>query len=122
MMAVRTLRCAIEQIADWHSNLFVEPHIVAFVAVANRYSGSPARFHVECGSISSRWLGKATECRLEITWHDDTAEKAKRILATMQSGPLVEMASIALALILVKRIGPLGRLDVTEYGSRGLPF
>src|SRR5260370_27100365 len=36
----------------------------------------------------------------------------------MQSGPLVELASVALALILGKRVVPLGRLDVTEYGAR----
>ena len=33
-MPARRLRCAIEQIVDWHANLFLEPHIVAFVAVA----------------------------------------------------------------------------------------
>lgn len=36
----------------------------------------------------------------------------------MQSGPLVELASIALALILAKRVAALGRLDVTDYGAR----
>ncbi len=41
-MAFRIVHCAIEQLADWHSNLFVEAHIVAFVAVASQYSKSPA--------------------------------------------------------------------------------
>jgi hypothetical protein len=36
----------------------------------------------------------------------------------MQSGPLVELASVALALILGKRVVPLGRLDVTDYRAR----
>jgi hypothetical protein len=117
-MAVRTLRCAIEQVADWHPHLFVEPHVVAFVAVAGKYSRSPARFDVMCDNITSRWLGKAAECRLEVSWHYETVEKAERMRATMQSGPLVELASVALALILVKRVAPLGRLDVTEYGAR----
>ncbi len=117
-MASRLLRCAIEQIADWHSNLFVEPHIVAFVAVANPYSRSRALFDVACNNVTSRWLGKATEFRLEVSWHDDTMKKAERLRATMQSGPLVELASVALALILSKRVVSLGRLDVTDYGAR----
>jgi hypothetical protein len=117
-MAVRTFRCAIEQIADWHPQLFVEPHVVAFVAVASRYSVSPAQFEVACDNITSRWLGKRTECRLEVSWHGDTAEKAERLQVTMQPGPLVELASVALALILVRGVLPLGRLDVTAYGAR----
>lgn len=117
-MAARFLRCAIEQIADWHSHLFVEPHVVAFVAVANHYAPSPALFHVACDNVTSRWLGKADSVRLEVSWHDDTAEKAARLRATMQAGPLVELASVALALILTKRVVPLGQLDVTDYGAR----
>jgi hypothetical protein len=117
-MVPRLLRCAIEQVADWHSNLFVEPHVVAFVAVAGQYGSSPALFDVECGNVASRWLGKATECRLEVSWKPETAEKAQRLRQTMQSGPLVEFASVALALVLAKRVVPLGRLDVTAYGAR----
>jgi hypothetical protein len=117
-MAVRILRCAIEQIEDWHPRLFVEPHVVAFVAVAAKFSHSPARLEVECDGVTSRWLGSATKCALEVFWHRDTTEKAERMRATTQSGPLVELASIALALILVKRVFPLGRLDVTAYGAR----
>ncbi len=117
-MADRLLRCAIEQVADWHSHLFVEPHVVAFVAVATHYSRSPAVFDVACDNVTSRWLGKVAKFRLEVSWHDDTAEKAERLRSTMQSGPLVELASVALALILGKRVVPLGKLDVTAYGAR----
>jgi hypothetical protein len=117
-MAARTLRCAIEQIADWHPHLFVEPHVVAFVAVAERYSANPARLTVECINVQSRWLGPAAACCLAVAWHKDTAEKAARMRATLQSGPLVELASIAVALVLVHRVVPLGRVDVTEYGAR----
>src|SRR5262245_9720316 len=118
LMALRRLGCAIEQIADWHATLFVEPHIVAFVAVASRYSQAPARFAVECVDIPSRRLGRPAEFRLEIAWHQDTAEKAERLRATMQTGPLVELASVALALVLVRRVVALGRLDVTDHGAR----
>jgi hypothetical protein len=117
-MASRLLRCAIEEVADWHANLFVEPHMVAFVAVAGQYSPSPALFDVECANVRSRWLGKAAECRLEVSWQDDLAEKAARLRATMQAAPLVELAAVALALILGNRVVPLGRLDVTDYGAR----
>jgi hypothetical protein len=117
-MAPRLLSCAIEEVADWHANLFVEPHTVAFVAVAGQYSRSPALFNVECGNIVSRWLGKAAECRLEVSWQDETAEKAARLRATMQSVPLVELAAVALALILTNRVVPLGRLFVTDHGDR----
>src|SRR5260370_1496875 len=72
------LRWAIEEIADWHANLYVEPHVVAFVAVARRYSASPARFDVECSNVASRWLGGNAECRLEVSWQDDTAAKAAK--------------------------------------------
>lgn len=117
-MASRLLRCAIEEVADWHPHLYVEPYMVAFVAVAGQYSASPALFEVECGNIVSRWLGKSAECRLELSWQDDMAEKAARLRATMQAGPLVELAAVALALILGKRVVPLGRLLVTDHGGR----
>ncbi len=117
-MAARLLRCAIEQIEDWHSHLFVEPHVVAFVAVASPYSRSPASFDVTCDMIRSRWLGGATGFRLEVAWHNDTAEKAERLRATMQPGPLVELASVAVALILAHRVVPLGLLEVTASGAR----
>jgi len=117
-MPVRRIACAIEQIADWHANLFVEPHIIAFVAVAHQYSTSPACIDVTCSNIVSRRLGKAAEFRLEVSWHNDTAEKAARLRATMQSRPLVELASISLALILTRRVVSLGKMDVTDYGAR----
>jgi hypothetical protein len=117
-MAARFFRCAIEQLADSHSHLFVEPHIVAFVGVVSQYSPSPARFEVGCENVRSRWLGEGTEFRMEVSWHGDTAAKAERLRATMQTGPLVELASVALALILTHRVVRLGRLDVTDYGDR----
>jgi hypothetical protein len=117
-MATRVFRCAIEEIADWHANLYVEPHVAAFVAVASQHSPSPALFNVECDNLASHWLGKSTECRLEVSWREDTAEKAARLRATLQAKPLVELASVALALILGSRIVPLGQLLVTDHGDR----
>jgi hypothetical protein len=117
-MAPRVLRCAIEEVAAWHANLYVEPHVAAFVAVAGQYSPSPALFAVECANITSRWLARSAECRLEVSWTDDTAEKAARLRATMQANPLVELAAVALALVLGRRLVPLGPLLVTDHGER----
>jgi hypothetical protein len=117
-MRVRVLRCAIEQVVDWHATLFVEPHVVPFVAVTNQYSASPATFHVECENLTARWLARAGEFRLEVSWHKDTAERAERLRATMQSRPLLELASVALGLVLARRVLVLGKLDVTDYGAR----
>jgi hypothetical protein len=117
-MALRTLRCAIEQVADWHARLFLETHIVAAVAIMSRYSASPAVFEVECVNIASTWLGQATRFTLEVTWLEETATKAERLLSTMQMKPLVEMAATAMALALAYRILHLGQLDVARYGDR----
>jgi hypothetical protein len=116
-MALRTLRCAVEEIAAWHPQLFLEPHIVACVGVMSPYSGSPAVFEVECEDIASRWLGRAKGFTLEVSWQDETANKASRLRVTMQSKPLVEMAAVALAMVLAYRVMPLGQLDVTDYGG-----
>jgi hypothetical protein len=113
---MRRLRCAIEQLVDWSADLFVEPHVVAFVAVASRYSDPPAVFAVACEGFSSRWLRGAND--FEVSWHQDTLQKAKRLRSTMQSGPLVELAAISVALILSQRVVNLGSLDVTALGER----
>ncbi len=52
-MAERTLRCTIEELADWYPQLFVEPYIVACVTALSRYSASPASFEVDCEGIKS---------------------------------------------------------------------
>src|SRR5579883_1734733 len=57
-MARRFLGCRIEQIASWHPRFFLQPRIVACVAVMRRYSGPPAAFRVECINIRRVvWLG-----------------------------------------------------------------
>lgn len=112
------MQCTIEQIADWHPHLFLEPHIVACVAVLSQYSDSPAQLDVECIKISSDWLGDQTSFRLELSWSDQVAQKAERLRLTMQSGPLVELAAIAISSILTKQVVDLGQLDVTKIGER----
>jgi hypothetical protein len=84
----------------------------------SRYSGPPATFDVACEGIRSRWLGQDNTFRLEVSWEEETAAKAGRLLATMQQKPVVEMASIALAFILARQLVALGQLDLNEYGER----
>lgn len=117
-MPLRVLRCAIENLEGWYPGLFLEPHSVACVAVMSRYSGPPATFEAACEGITSRWLGQDSAFRLEVSWNEETAAKAARLLATMQQKPVVEMASIALAFILARRLMALGQLDLNDYGER----
>ena len=115
---MRTFRCAIEKISDWHPRLFLEAHIVACVAVMRSHSTSPAVFEVTCENIFSDWLGEETQFMLEVAWSEETERQAERLRATIQTRPLVEMAASALAFILTPNIVNLGQLDVTSYGDR----
>jgi len=117
-MPLRTLRCAVEDLESWYPRLFLEAHSVACVAVMSRYSDSPATFEVACEGITSRWLGQDSAFTLEVSWEEETAAKAVRLLATVQQKPLVEMAAIALAFILGRRLLALGQLDLNDYGQR----
>jgi hypothetical protein len=117
-MPLRTRRCAVENLEGWYPRLFLEPHCVACVAVMSRYSGPPAMFEVACEGITSRWLGQDSAFRLKVSWAEETAAKAGRLLATMQQKPVVEMASLALAFILARRLVALGQLDLNDYGER----
>jgi len=117
-MPLRTLRCAIEDLEGWYPRLFLEPHGVACVGVMSAYSASPATFDVACEGITSRWLGQESSCRLVVSWTEQTEAKAARLLATMQQKPVVELASVALAFILSRRLLALGQLDLNNYGER----
>jgi hypothetical protein len=117
-VTVRTLRVNIEGLARWHPWFFLEPQIVACVAVLARYGGPPAFLDVDCFNVKSTWLGDAAQFRLEIFWLPKTADKAERLRATVQSKPLVEMAATALALVIAHHVVRLGQLDVTDYGDR----
>jgi hypothetical protein len=63
-------------------------------------------------------LGEESEFMLRLAWREETAEKAARLRRTLQAKPLVEMASVALGLILVHKVVRLGMINVTEYGER----
>ncbi len=118
LMKPRVLRCAIENLPAWHPYLYVEPYAVAFVAVTGQYSVSPASFRVECGGVQSRWLGKAREFTMQVSWTEETIDKAERLRTTMPARSLVELAAVSVALLLVHRVVPLGTLNVMENGGR----
>jgi hypothetical protein len=87
-------------------------------AVTGQYSVSPASFLVECEDIQSRWLGDAQQLTLEVCWTEETIDKAERLRTTRPARSLVELAAVAVALILVHRVVPLGILNVMEQGGR----
>jgi hypothetical protein len=115
---VRRLRCSIGTTGRWYSNLFLDHHAIACAAVLSRYGDSPVLLEVRCDNITSPWLGEESEFLLEVSWTGQLLGKAERLRATLQAKPLVEMASVALALVLAHRVANLGQLDVTEYGER----
>jgi hypothetical protein len=117
-MAERTLRCRIEDIAEWYPALFLEPYIVACVAAISPYSGSPASFAVDCEAVDSRWLAGSARLRLQVSWTDETAEKAERLRATMPATEVVELAAVALAFVLARRVLGLKQLIVTSRGEK----
>lgn len=117
-MATRIFRCAIEDLAGWYPQFFLDSHIVAFVAITGQYSVPPAPFAVECENITSRWLRNETQFTLEVSWSEDTIDKAERLRATMQTRPLVEFAAVAAGLILMHRILGVRELEVTSSGDR----
>jgi hypothetical protein len=117
-MTPRVLRCAIEDLASWHPSMYVDPHSAAFVAVTGQYSVTPARFAVDCDGVESRWRGNVREFTLEVAWSEQTVDRAERLRATIQPGPLLELASVAVALILTHRVMRLGPWNVMEHGGR----
>lgn len=116
-MATRTLRCVIEELADWYPRLLLDPYIVAGVAALSRYSTSPAHIAVECERIDSRWLAGAERFDLELSWKEDTLQKAERLRAIMPVAEVIEFASVALAFVLARRILGLRQLVVTNRGE-----
>src|SRR4051812_17768605 len=103
-MSERVLVCAIEDIHVWHPRMYLEAHAAAFVSVAGHYARMPARFRVECARVKSNWLAAAKQFTLEVAWTEATIDKAERLRATLQQKPLVELAAVAVALILAHRI------------------
>src|SRR5262249_30499934 len=78
---------------------------------------SPASFEVDCEGLNSRWLGKARRFRLQVSWAEATAEKAARLRSTMPAKEVVELASVALAFALARRVLCLPQLVVTSRGE-----
>ena len=105
---MRTFRSTIERISDWHPRLFLKLHTVACSSVMRLYLQPPAVFEVTCENIVSDWLGEEVQFKLEVSWSEETEEKAERLRATIQTKPIVEMAASSLAFILTPNIVNLG--------------
>jgi hypothetical protein len=117
-MPKRRLQCAIEELVEWFPHFFLDTHIASCVAVLSQYTPSPAIFDVDCENIASQWLGIAISFTLSFSWSTNTAAKAGRLRATMQSKQLVELAAVAIGLVLSHRVLGLGQLDIIEHGDR----
>lgn len=115
---MRTLRCKLEDLSGWFPQLYLEPYLVASVAVLSRYSASPASANVLCENIESRWLKGDEQFRLQVTWEELTAEKAERLRTVMPARELVEFGAVALAFTLARRVLGLKQLVVTVTGDR----
>jgi hypothetical protein len=116
-MAARTLRCTIEDVADWYPQLFLDPYIVACVTAMSQYSDSPAAFEVNCEGIESRWLAEVERFQLQVSWTQTTVEKAERLRATMPAKEVVELVSVALGFVLARQVLGLRQLVVTNRGE-----
>lgn len=114
---MRSARQSIERLTGWYPELFVEPHVVAAVAVLSDYSESPANFSLQCEKVPEL-EDFGGEMQLDLSWPLNLEAKAERLRATMQRSPLVELAATTVALVVARRVLDLGRLDVTSYGDR----
>jgi hypothetical protein len=114
---MRSVRHSIERLEIWYPGLFVQPHVVAAVAVLSEYSESPATFAVRGENVPQLEVFGG-ETRLSLSWPRSLEAKAERLRATMQRNPLVELAATAVALVVARRVLALGRLEVTGYGER----
>ena len=114
---MRTLRQSLERLPSWYPHLFLEPHLIASVAVLSEYSESPARFSIRSENIPQ--LGNVgTERGLALSWPRETKCKAERLRATLQRKPLIELGATAVGLLVAKQVLDLGQLDMTSYGDR----
>lgn len=73
---------------------------------------------VECNGVQSRWLGQARRFTVQASWTEETIEKAQRLRVTVPMRSLVELTAVAVALLLVHRVVPLGTLYLMEHGGR----
>src|SRR5947207_549095 len=73
---------------------------------------------VECENISSAWLRRARRFRLRASWSPTDEAKAERLRRTVQRNTLVEMAAVAVALLLTPTVVDLGQLEVVRQGDR----
>ena len=85
---MRSLRQSIERLDGWYPNLFLEPHLVAAVAVLSAYSDSPATFRVQSENVP-QLADRREETRLDLNWQRSAEGKAERLRVTMQRKPLV---------------------------------
>jgi len=103
-MPDKILTYNIEEIEQWHPNLFCDQIIVAAVAVMSERTSSPCRFTVECRNIETGMADECGKIQLAISWSAETEEKAKQLRNSYQRHRIVEDAAIAMALSLFQQV------------------
>jgi hypothetical protein len=109
---------AIEDILPAHPHLYLEHCTAMAVAVMSRRSASPYELEVECQGFSPPALGGDTRFLVRVSWTDETAARAGRVLLTEQRNPIIERAAVALAALLFAKLIPGGEMRVTRTGER----
>jgi hypothetical protein len=115
---MQTFEWAIEDIVAAHPGLYLEHHAAMAVAVMSGLSRSPCEFLVECEGFSPPNLKGETSFLVRVSWDEQTALRARRVLRTEQTKPIVERASVALAALLFAHLIRGGQLRVTQEGER----
>jgi hypothetical protein len=117
----RVFEWAIEDIFPAHPHLYLEHCAAMAVAVMSRgsagTSASPCGLMVECQGLHPTALAGDTSFFLRVSWTEETAASAGRILWTEQRTPIVERAAVALAALLFAKLIPDGEMRVTRRGE-----
>ena len=116
-LVMQTVNVAVETIIDAHPNLYLDHCVVMCVALMSQHSSSPCEFVVNCSGFEPSGFEEASAFRLNVTWEESTAQKAKRMVETEQLKPIVERATIALAALLFAIFFEDGEMRVTGYGE-----
>jgi hypothetical protein len=109
---------AIEEILPAHPHLYLEHCAAMVAAVMSRSSEVPYDLEVECEGFSPPSLSGDARFLLRVSWSEETAARAARVLQTEQRKPIVERAAVALAALLFAKLIPGGEMRVTRTGDR----
>jgi hypothetical protein len=109
---------AIEDTRSAQPHLYLEHCAAMAAAVMLRRSESPCALEVACQGFSPPALRGDDRFVVRVSWSEETAAMAARVLRTEQRGPIVERGAVALAALLFGKLIPGGEMRVTRSGER----